>query len=826
MKIQTAWQDLRFARRMLRNRPGFTLVAVITLSLGIGANTAIFSVVNAVVLKPLPFPNPEQIVLVRDDLTGRQVENVGLSVDELKDLQERSGVFEQLSALWPVDANLTGSDRPERIELLAVSPNYFSLLGASAQLGRVFGPQDQAQGFAEGVVISDGLWKRLFASNPNILGRTIYADTDRYTIIGVMPPTFRHPGKTLRNDVDMWGTAGFTGNPFPSPPIRGQRMLPGAIGRLKPGLDPKQAQAKIDSFIAQLRSEYPKDYPADQGWTVRLLPAHEALVGNVQTTLLVLLGAVGLVLLIGCVNIANLLLARASGRRREMAIRLALGAGRWRLVFQLLTESLLLALIGGAVALLVVSTLMNLIVALLPPEIPRLNEVGINATVLLFVFVISTVTGLLFGLVPALQASKPDLVVNLKDGSQGTGVAARHQRFRSGLVVVEFALSLVLMIAAGLLLKSFGRLLEVNPGFDPHNVLMARIWLPVPNNPELDPYRDPAKRSAFIREVLGRVGTLPGVRYAAIGTGFGVPLNGQHITGGFTIENQASADNSVPTAQLSAVSANFFSALNTPVLRGRVFADSDDEKGSKVALVDEALAHRYFPNQDPVGLRIKRGGRASDAPWLTITGVVGNIKSDSFEQPDQPHLYIPILQAPSYTMAVYLKTDSDPKTLTKTLRDQIQQVDPNLPLFGERTMEEIVSESLAQRRFALQVVGLFGVLALLLASIGIYGVMAYSVNQRTREIGIRVALGASRRAILGWVLRQGVVLIAIGLTTGLVAAFGLTRLLRSLLFEVAPTDFITYGILAAVLGVVALFACYIPARRATKVDPLVALRYE
>jgi len=811
---------------MLRNRPGFTLVAVITLSLGIGANTAIFSVVNAVVLKPLPFPNPEQIVLVRDDLTGRQVENVGLSVDELKDLQERSGVFEQLSALWPVDANLTGSDRPERIELLAVSPNYFSLLGASAQLGRVFGPQDQAQGFAEGVVISDGLWKRLFASNPNILGRTIYADTDRYTIIGVMPPTFRHPGKTLRNDVDMWGTAGFTGNPFPSPPIRGQRMLPGAIGRLKPGLDPKQAQAKIDSFIAQLRSEYPKDYPADQGWTVRLLPAHEALVGNVQTTLLVLLGAVGLVLLIGCVNIANLLLARASGRRREMAIRLALGAGRWRLVFQLLTESLLLALIGGAVALLVVSTLMNLIVALLPPEIPRLNEVGINATVLLFVFVISTVTGLLFGLVPALQASKPDLVVNLKDGSQGTGVAARHQRFRSGLVVVEFALSLVLMIAAGLLLKSFGRLLEVNPGFDPHNVLMARIWLPVPNNPELDPYRDPAKRSAFIREVLGRVGTLPGVRYAAIGTGFGVPLNGQHITGGFTIENQASADNSVPTAQLSAVSANFFSALNTPVLRGRVFADSDDEKGSKVALVDEALAHRYFPNQDPVGLRIKRGGRASDAPWLTITGVVGNIKSDSFEQPDQPHLYIPILQAPSYTMAVYLKTDSDPKTLTKTLRDQIQQVDPNLPLFGERTMEEIVSESLAQRRFALQVVGLFGVLALLLASIGIYGVMAYSVNQRTREIGIRVALGASRRAILGWVLRQGVVLIAIGLTTGLVAAFGLTRLLRSLLFEVAPTDFITYGILAAVLGVVALFACYIPARRATKVDPLVALRYE
>jgi putative ABC transport system permease protein len=825
MKLQTAWQDLRYAARMLRNRPGFSLVAIITLSLGIGANTAIFSIVHAVLLRPLPFPHPEQIVLVRDDLTGRQLENIGLSVDELKDFQDRSGVFEQISAVWPVDANLTGSDRPERIELLAVSTNYFSLLGATAQLGRVFGPQDQAQGFAEGVVISDGLWRRLFASDPNILGRKVYADTDLYTIVGVMPPGFRHPGKTLRDDVDMWATAGFAANPF-GPPVRAQRILPGAIGRLKPDLNVKQAQEKLDAFVANLRNEFPKEYPPDLGWSVRLLPAHQTLVGNVQTTLLVLLGAVGLVLLIGCVNIANLLLARASGRRREMAIRLALGAKRGRLIVQLLIESLLLALVGGLVAFAVVASLMSLFLGLLPPEIPRLNEVGINGAVLVFVFLISTLTGLLFGLVPALQASRPDVVVNLKDGSQGGGFGTSHRRFRSGLVIAEFALSLVLMIAAGLLLRSFSRLMEVNPGFDANNILMARIWLPVPNNPDLDPYRDAGKRSAFTKEVLRRAQALPGVKYAAIGTGNGVPLIGPHFTGAFTIEDQASADTSLPNAQVGSVSADYFRLLGTPLLRGRFFTDSDDRGTPNVVLIDDALAQRFFANQDALGKRIKRGGRGSNAPWLTIVGVVGNIKSDGFDQPDQPHLYSPILQNPNYSMAIFLKTESSPLGLITSLREQVRSVDPNLPLFGARTMEEVVSDSLAQRRFAMQVVGLFGVLALLLASIGIYGVMAFSVSQRTREIGIRVALGASRANILRWVMRQGLVLIAIGVATGLIASFALTRLLRNLLFGVAPTDAITYGALAVVLVVVALLACYIPARRATKVDPLVALRYE
>jgi putative ABC transport system permease protein len=811
---------------MLRNRPGFTLVAIITLSLGIGANTAIFSVVNAVVLNPLPFPNPEQIVLVRDDLPGRQLHDVGMSVDELKDLQERSGVFDQVSATWSVDANLTGSDRPERIELLAVSPNYFSLLGASAKLGRVFGPQDQAQGFAEGVVISDGLWRRLFGSDPNVLGRKIYADTDLYTIIGVMPAGFRHPGKTLRNEVDMWGTAGFTGNPFPSPSIRSQRMLPGAIGRLKSGLTVQQAQGKLDGFISELKNQFPKDYPTELGWTVRLLPARDALVGNVQTTLLVLLGAVGLVLLIGCVNIANLLLARASGRRREMAIRLALGAGRKRLIAQLLTESLLLSFMGGIVALAVVASTMHLLVGLLPPEMPRVHEVGISASVLGFVFLISTLTGLLFGLVPALQTSRPNIVSSLKDGTLGSGTGAGHRHFRNGLVIVEFTLSLVLMIAAGLLLRSFSRLLDVNPGFDPNNVLVARIWLPVPNDPEKDQYRDPVKRAGFIKEVLGRVNVLPGVRHAAIGNGTGVPLIGPHNFTPFTIEGQGTGETAAPTAQFTNVSSDYFAALRTPLIRGRVFTDSDTRDAARVALIDQALVDRYFGNQDPIGHRFKPGPRSSNAPWITIVGVVGNIKSDGFDQPDQPHLYFPILQTPGYAMAVYLQTDTNPMSLVKSLREQVQAVDPNLPLFGERLMSDVVADSLGQRRFAMQVVGLFGVLALLLASIGIYGVMAYSVSQRTREIGIRVALGASRTTILRWVLRQGLLLIAIGVGSGLVAAFALMRLLRSLLFGITTTDFATYVALAGVQAEVALVACYIPARRATKIDPLVALRYE
>jgi putative ABC transport system permease protein len=825
--MNTLLHNLRYAARLLRNNLVFTLVVVLTLAFGIGANTAIFSVVNAVILRPLPFAKPEQIVIIRDDATARGVENVGMSVDELKDLQERTGVFQQVSAVWPVDANLTGSDRPERIELLCVSPNYFALLGATAQLGRVFGPEEQqAKGFAEGVVISNGLWKRLYGNDPNILGRKVYVDTDLYTIIGVMPLGFRHPGKTLRNDVDMWAAAGFSANPFSSPPVRAQRILPGAIGRLKDGITIEQAQAKVDALVANLHTEFPKEYPQLLGWSVRVLSAHQQLVGNVQKILYAVLAAVGLVLLIGCVNLANLMLARSSGRRREMAIRLALGASRRSLVLQLLTESLLLSFIGGVVALVVLALILKGLVQFIPADIPRLHEVEINLSVLGFVFLISTITGLLFGLFPALQASRPDVVVNLKDGSHGAGFGLATHRFRSGLVVLEFALSLILMIAAGLLLRSFGRLLDVNPGFNPDNVLLSRIWLPVPNNPDLDPYKDPVKRIGFTKDLLQRVSGIPGVRSAAISNSNSVPLVGRQGVTIFTIEGDAVTNNDIPTVQVGVVSPDYFKTMEIPLKRGRFFTDSDDRQAPRVVIIDQALAARYFANRDPVGLRIRPGSATSTQPWMTIVGIVGNVKSDGFDQPDQPHLYFNIFQNPSKALAIYLKTDVAPLALTQAVREQIHAEDRDLPVFGETTMAQIAAESMSRRKFTMQLIGLFGILALLLAGVGIYGVIAYSVTQRTREIGIRVALGASRSAILRWVLKQGMILTVAGIAVGLIGAFLLTRLLRSLLFGIGPTDILTYGVLAILLTLVALIACYVPARRATKVDPLIALRYE
>ena len=816
--------DSRFALRMLMKQPAFTVIALATLALGIGANTAIFSVVNAVLLRPLPFPRSEQLVVVTDDLTGRQVSDVGMSVNELQDLQERSGIFEDISAVWPVDANLTGSDRPERVELLAVSPNYFSLLGATAQLGRVFGDEDRAPGFAEGVVISDGLWRRLFGADPNVLGRKIRADNDLYTIVGVMPPGFRHPGRTLRDDVELWGTAGFSANPF-GPPRRAVRMLPGAIGRLKAGMTVEQAQLQLDGFVAQLTKEFPNEYPADAGWTVRLAPAREKLVGEVRATLLILLAAVGVVLLIACVNLANLMLARSLARQREMAIRLALGAGRRRLILQLLTESLVLSMLGGGVALLIVSWVTDLLLQLVPATIPRLHEVGFDGSVLTFTFVVSLLTGVMFGLVPAFQASRPDVLSGLKEGTAGAGLGARSHRLRGLLVVTELALSLVLMIGAGLLIRSFWSVLQVNPGFNAQNVLVARIWLPVPNNPELDPYRPQAKRVQFVKEVLRRSSALPGVQHAAIGGGNGVPLIGPHNKAGLVIEDRAD-ETVLPQVQVSAVSSDYFSALETPLIEGRFFSESDDIESPSVALIDQAMAKRFWPDENPIGKHIKFGRRDSRFPWASVVGVVGNIKTDGFDVPEQTHVYLPIYQNVGYAMAVYVKTDRNPKGLTRALRQEVQAVDPNLPVFGEKTMEDLVAASLAERRFAMQLVTVFGGVALFLAGIGIYGVMAYSVNQRTREIGIRLALGAHTRDIIVWVFKQGLWLTTIGVTAGLAGAFALTRLLQGLLFGVAATDAITYAAVASLLAVVALVACYVPARRATKVDPVIALRCE
>ncbi len=834
--LQDLAQDVRYGLRMLRKTPGFTLVAILTLALGIGANVAIFTVVHAVLLQPLPFPHPEQLVRVYDDMRSSNTHDVGMSVPELWDLRNHSGVFQDISALVSADANLTGGDHPERIELLGTNANYFTMLGAHPQLGRTYLPADAQPGFSDPVVISDAFWHHTFGADPNVLGKKIRVDSDLYTIAGVMPPNFRHPGRTLAADVDVWATTGFAASPFPYPVIRGARFLPGAMGRLKAGLTLAQAQAQLDNFVVQLSRQFPDEYPSAAGWSLRLVPIQQDMVGNVRTELFVLFAAVAFVLLIACVNLANLLLARSASRQREIAIRLAIGAGRARLVTQLLTESILLATISGAAALLTVVWLKSSMLRLAPANLPRLNEVSFSPGVLLFAFFISIFTGVIFGLAPALQTARPSQISALREGTRGAGTGKHQARFSRFLVASEIALSLVLLIGAGLLLRSFWHLLEVSPGFDPQHLTTAKFWLAVPNDLREDNYRTTEKRAAFHQEILGRISALPGVEQAALGTASSLPMESKHAHSAFVIENRALDSEQTPIAEIAGVSPFYFSVLKTPLISGRFFTDSDDTKGQQVALIDETLAHRYWPNSeaDAIGQRLQLGvvqrsqnfAAAAHNPWLTIVGVVANIKSDGFAAATAPHIYRPVYQAPSYAGVVYLRTSADPGTLGEAVRAEVQQVDPTIPVFSVRTMDSIVSAFLAGRRFSLELIGIFAAVALLLASIGIYGVMAYTFSGRTNEIGIRMAMGAQRTDIFKVALTEGVVTIGFGLVAGLFGSLALTRFLQSMLFSVKPTDPVTFVTIAALLAGVTLVACLVPAHRATRVDPLIALRHE
>ncbi len=824
--METLLQDVRYGLRMLRKNPGLTIVAVLTLALGIGANTSLFSVVDAVLLRPLPYQKPEQLVAVKDDLPGLNLTDAGMSVQQLEDFQDRSGVFDQISAAIPINANVTGREKPERVEAEVVSPNYFTLLGARAELGRAFTPSDYRPGFFEGAVISDGLWRRMFGADPNVLGQAIRLDSDLYTIIGVMPSDFHNPGRTLQHDVDTWLTAGFIAPPFPVPAKRSIRLVPGAIARLKSGITLEQAQAKLEAFAAHLREDYPTDYPSVARWTPRLVPLQKDVVGNVGMMLVVLLTAVGVVLFIACLNIASLLLARSTARQREIAVRQALGAGAWRLIRQMLTESVVLSLCGGFLGVLLSFWLTSLLLHLVPSSLPRIAEVTVSVRVLFFALGISLLTGMLFGLAPATQLSDPRLMDDLRQGTRGGGIGLRQHRFLGGLVVCEFAMSLVLLVGAGLLLRSFWNVLEVQPGFNPDRVVMARLWLPVPNDPNLNPYLKQEKRSAFLREVLRRVSALPGVEHAAIGSG-NTPFSGQLIRRPFNIEGRAVGTGESPVAEFGSLSPDFSRALGTTLLRGRFFTDSDNETGAPVALIDQTAAERFWPNQDPIGKRIQfvLPGAASQ-PLSTIVGVIGRMKSEGLDAPYQPHILLPALQNVDFAMSVYIRTAASPESLAELVRREVQSVDPSLPVFGVRTMDSIVSDSLASRRFAMLVLGFFAVTALLLAAIGIYGVMAYFVNQRVREIGVRMALGAQPGDVLKLVVRRGMALALTGVVLGIVASLGMTRLISGLLFGVRAGDPLTLGIFTICLASVALLANYIPARRATKIDPTVALRYE
>ena len=818
-------QDLRYALRMLLKCPGFTIVAVLTLALGIGVNVATFSVVYAILLRPLPFSHPEQLVRVFDDLRGPNDPDVGMSVPELRDLQDRSGVFQDISAVAPSSSAVGGGERTVRAESLVTSPDYFALLGAQPQLGRVYTPQDAVPGFLEPVVISDGFWRRNFASDPNIIGRKMRLDSDMYTIVGVMPPGFRHPGPTLNTDVEVWVATGFNALPFPVPAVRSQRMIPAAIGRLKPGVTVAQAQARLDAYISQLSREYPAEYPAAATWAVRLVALKEDLVGPQRTELFILFGAVGFVLLIACVNIANLLLARSSGRRREVAIRLTMGASRTRLARQLLTESTLLSVISGIVAMLTVLLLKNAILTLAPADIPRLNEVDVSAGVLFFAFLISILTGVLFGLAPALQAANPDQLENLREGGRGSGVARRHTRVSRILVVSEVALSIILLAGAGLLLRSFWNVLEVRPGFNPSHLATVQIWIPISNNPANDPYSVEEKRADFLLELSRRVSALPGVDQASISGNDTLPMNSGRNYSSFSIQGRPTESERGPVADIAVVDKEYFRTMEVPLISGRNFTDFDTDKTKPVAVIDQTLARRYWPGQNPLGQELKFGfGRGLQG--LTIVGVAGDIKSDGFEAPSVPHIYVVLGQFAPINAVVFLRSRRDAEELGQAVRHEVESINLNVPVHSISSMDQIIARSVADRRFALELLGVFAAVALLLASIGIYGVMSYSFSQRTHEVGIRVALGAQRLHILRMALAEGMRIVVIGLAAGLVGAAIMTRFFRSMLFDVGTTDPITFLSVSAILAGVALFACYIPARRATRVDPLVALRQE
>jgi predicted permease len=821
--LENLLQDVRYALRLFAKSPGFAAVAILTMALGIGATTAIFSLVDATLIHPLSYPHPEQLVRIQDDLPGIRAEDAGISIPEWKDLED-SGIFQQVALQGFGSVNLTGSSQPSRVQFEPVTAGYFALLGVKPELGRTFDPQDPARGFTLDVVISDGLWKRAFGGDPHILGRSLRLDNDLYRVIGVMPPGFYDPGRTPeQRNTELWAATGFAADPAP-PPLRNSRLVLETIARLKPGLTIATAQSHLDALVASLQKQFPADYPRESAWRVRLIPLQESVVGNLRQSLILLLGAVGLVLLIGCVNVANLLLARASTRGREMAVRQSLGAARSRLVRQLLTESLLLSLLGGIAGLVILFCTKGFLLQILPKSLPRLNDISIDWSVMLFAFAASVIAGTIFGLAPAFATRHLDLAQMLRVEGRGSTGSREQAQTRRVLVVTEFALSLVLMIAAGLLLRSFWVLFKVPLGFNPQHVMAVRLWLPVPNDPKADIYGTSAQEAPFLRELLRRGRTLPGVEEAALGRDASIPLNHDRNLTPLILEGRESLSRQPPLVERSDVSPEYFHLLGIPLLRGRLFSDYDNEQAPPVAVINQAMARTYWPYADPLGKRLK--ARVANDAWITVVGVIADARTESLADASVPQIYLSLYQTTAKELAIFLRGQLNPGAIPAQVREQVQSVDPELPVFGAQTLDDVLSASLSERRFSMEMVALFAVTALLLAGLGIYGTISFLVTERTHEIGIRLALGAQRKKILKMVLRQGLGLAISGAAVGLVAALIVSHLMAGLLYGVRPTDPLTFLGVSLVLTAVALAACYIPAMRAMHVDPLVALRYE
>jgi predicted permease len=841
--IENLLFDLRYAIRMLLRSPGFSLVAIATMALGIGATTAIYSVIDATLLHPLPFPNPTELVRIQDDLPGVGAQGVGITVPEWRDL-ESSGIFQSAAITGTgANVNLTGSAQPLRLRFKQVTPNYFFVLGVDAQLGRTFDPHDATPGYNLEVVLSDGLWRREFAADPHVLGRAVRLDNDVYHVVGVMPRGFRDQGSTSNEqNVELWLGAGFAGVPFP-PPLRDSRLRSRVvIARLKPGLSIAAAQRHLDALVESLKKQYPAEYPAQTAWTVRLIPLSETVVGSVRQSLMLLFGAVGLVLLISCVNVANLLLARASLRGREIAVRQALGAQKTRLIRQLLTESLLLFLLGGIAGFGLLFCTRHFLLRLVPESLPRSSDISINWGVLAFALAVSVAAGIVFGIAPAWLMSRLDLTGTLRQEGRGSAGSIGRSRARQILVISELALSLVLMVAAGLLLRSFWDLFAVQPGFNPDRVMAIETWLPGPNDPTMDPYQTATQEAVLLREILRRSRTLPGVEEAAIGDEDALPLGHSRPTKLPFIqegnrEGIESKENQAPVIESPIVSPEYFHLLGIPLLRGRIFSEQDIETTPQVAVINQAAAHMYWPGkdgkgEDPLGKRVRlhldtRGLLSSAKPaWTTIIGVIADARTESLADPAIPQIYRSVYQRPAKDLAVFLRGQLDPGAISAQVREQVQAVDATLPVFHAETLDEVLSTSLSVRRFSMEMIAFFAATALLLAGLGIYGTISYVVNEQRREIAIRLALGAQRGTVLKMVLRRGLSLAAAGAGLGVAGALIVSHLMAGLLFGVSPDDLTTFAGVTIVLTGVALAASYIPALRAMRLDPITTLHSE
>jgi putative ABC transport system permease protein len=805
-------QDVRYGLRMLRKNPGFTAVAVLTLALGIGANTAIFSVLDAVLLRPLPYPHPQQLVKVWTRFTGIGLPNDQnwVSPPEFRDFQQLNRSFADLAAIGSGTFNIGLKGSPERVIGAAVSPSLFRILGVQARLGRTFVDEEAQPGHEHEMLLGYGLWMRAYGGSPSVIGTTILVDAVPMTVVGVMPAGFSYP-----QDTEVWGPLAFSPDDL-SPNSRGGHGLE-VLGRMKPGVSLAQLHEDMDR-VAKTMIERNPGYPyAKYGFGILLNPLLDETVGDVRASLWVLMAAVGFVLLIACANVANLLLVRASGRERETAVRVALGASPGRLARQLLTESTILALFGGGAGLIITPWVLHGLVRLSATTLPRVVQTGISGAALAFTLFVSLGTGILFGLAPALQARRAGSYDVLKTGRGALGGSSH--RLRRVLVLSETALSLILLAGAGLLLRSFIQILKVDPGFRPEGALTMRISLPDAK------YAKPDQVRAFYRDLLDHIQSLPGVQAAgAINL---LPLGGLSGSGTTTIDTQSvPIDDTEPEVDFRAATPGYFKAMGLTLLRGRYFDDRDSETAPPVAIVDETLAQTYWPNQDPIGKRLHFGGRTAMNPWMTIVGEVRHVHYRTLEARSRPEMYWVQNQRPSGSMALVVRTAGDPMSQAPTIQKEVAALDPELPVFQVRSMTEVMGESVARRRLALILLTVFAGLAVLLASIGIFGVTSYSVTQRQQEIGLRMALGARRSQVLRMVLEQGMTLILVGLAIGLVAALGLTRLMGSLLFSVHAADPLALGGASLLLIMVALVAILIPAARATRVDPVVTLRYE